>query len=128
MKQVDLNELHNSAKEKKIEYEVVELKNVLTPSSKRDIKAEMLPIDERNEEHTEFLFNYADFQGRQVSPFKTNNDVAREYVRLFMRRTGEQEQDENSDFSCVIKDLRACRILFYRESMQLAVENFFVNA
>jgi hypothetical protein len=105
----------------------VTLKSVLTPTSSKDIEVEVMPFNRRNDAHVTFAFNYVDMLNRTPSPFKTESDAAKEYAALFMAHKEEELKDENSNISCVLSDLRACRTLLFQPDTQAELHSFFVN-
>lgn len=114
---------------KKLMFEKVELKNVLYGDKQRkDITVEVMPFDPYNDEHVEFAYAYSDMLYRAPSMFKNISDVARAYVQMFMVHTKEQEAQPESNYNLVVNDLRACRTLFNREGIMLALNDFFENA
>lgn len=104
------------------------LKNVLCPEGQRDINVQVTDFDRRKDAHVDFAYAYADMLGRVPSKFSNVSDAAREYVTLFMHHKQEDELDAGSDYTCVLKDLRACRTLFHQPDVQKQLQDFFVNA
>ena len=104
------------------------LKNVLTPEGERDITADVVPFSRRNDAHVDFAYAYADMMGRMPSRFGNLTDVSRGYVELFMVHKEDDAKNSESDYSCVLSDVRACRTLFHQEDAQKSFHGFFANA
>ena len=114
---------------KKITVETVELKNVMFgDGQKKDVSVDVVPFDPYNDDHVEFAYGYSDMLFRAPSAFKNISEAARGYVALFMVHTREQETQADSTYNMVLKDTRACRTLFNREGIMLALNDFFENA
>lgn len=129
MGQIKQENIPSGNKVSELKLEEVELKNVLVRGgTKEKIKVKILPFDRYNDEHVEFAYAYSDMLYRAPSEFKTVSDAARAYVRLFVAHTQEDGKNEDSDFSKVHNDLRACRTLFNQDNIMLALNDFFENA
>lgn len=103
----------------------IELTNVMTPSGTKDIKVTVVPFDRRDDNHVKFAFDVSDMMNGLPSPYRTQSEAAQAYVMFFMAHKDEDTKDENSDFMCVIKDLRASRILFMRPEVTKEFNDFF---
>lgn len=114
---------------KKIAFESIELKKVLVKGLEpKTITVEVVPFDPYNDEHVEFSYAYSDMLYRMPSAFKDVSEASRTYVKKFMVHTGEDEDNAESDFNRVYNDLRACRVLFHKETISKALNDFFANA
>lgn len=109
-------------------FEKVELRNVLTPSGERNITVEIVPFNRRNDEHVDFAFAVADMYGRMPSVFSNASEAARRFVELFVVHKADDLKDPESDISCVLNDVRACRIAFFNTKSQQEFNDFFGNA
>ncbi len=119
--------LNKSRMEKEIKLRKVTLKKVLTPESEQDFTVEVVPFNRRNDDHVKFAFDYIDMLGRKPSPFETESDAARAYAMLFMAHKADDLNDQNSAISCVLSDVRACRVLLFQAETQKEFHDFFVN-
>lgn len=127
--QIDPNAIPGVGVAKEVKMETVELKNVLFgDNGQENITVKVVPFNRRDDDHVEFAYAYSDMLYRAPSPFKTVSDAAREYVRLFMVHTKEDEAKADSIFSRIYGDLRACRTLFHQNNIQQALNDFFENA
>lgn len=115
-------------KTKDFAFEKVTLKNVLTPEGEKDIEVQIVPFNRRNDDHVDFAFACADMYGHQPSEFKNVSEASRRFVSLFMVHKDEDTSNPNSDYACVLSDLRACRTLYHTPSFQKQLQDFFVNA
>ena len=114
---------------KKAQTDKVMLRNVLYGDrQRRDMTVEVIQFDPYNDEHVEFAYAYSDMLYRAPSAFRNVGEAARAYVQLFMVHTKENEINPDSDYNHVLNDLRACRTLFNREGIILALDSFFENA
>ena len=113
-----------------IELKEVELKNVLIKATRttENLKVKVIPFDRYNDDHVEFAYAYSDMLYRVPSKFKTMDDASKGYVKLFVEHKFEDEKDEKSTFSKVLKDLRACRTLFNSDDVSMSFTDFFENA
>lgn len=108
----------------------IEVKNVLDKNSKKaeTLKVNVVPFDRYNDAHVEFAYSYSDMLYKAPSDFKSVNDAARAYVKLFIVHKVDDEKKESSTFSKVANDLRACRTMFNQDGIMLALNDFFENA
>lgn len=113
---------------KKIETTKVELKKVLCGDVEKDLTIEIVPFNRRNDDHVDFALAVADFYGRMPSNFQSITDAAQRCVELFVKHTGEQADDPNSDYSYVHADKRASRIIFNNPAIQKAIADFLTLA
>lgn len=112
-----------------VELKEIELKNVLIKGKPdEDITVKVVPFDRYNDKHVEFAYEYSDMLFRAPSAFKNVTEASRSYVQLFVSHAEADEKNENSSFSKVAKDLRACRTLFNQDDIMLALNDFFENA
>lgn len=126
---IDPNSIPSATNVKKIVKQKITLKNVMYGNdSEKDIDVEVLPFNRRNDAHVEFAYAYSDMLFRLPSAYKDVSEISRAYVAIFMVRTKEQEQTEDSDFTLVYNDLRACRTLFNQPGIQQALNDFLGNA
>lgn len=120
-------EITTTPKGKTVETLKVELKNVLTPDSKRDIEVELIAFSRRDDEHVEFALAYADMLGGMPSRFRNPTDAALDLVRVFMAHKEDDANDPNSDYSCVYNDKLAARVLLNNIKVQKQINDFFAN-
>lgn len=106
----------------------ITLKNVKTVDGEKDIIAEVVPFNHRNDDHVEFAFGVSDMLGRLPSPYRSMNDAAKAYVELFMVHKEEDLRNPASDAYLVSHDIRASRTLFNDPDFQKELQSFFENA
>nr|DAL72683.1 MAG TPA: hypothetical protein [Caudoviricetes sp.] len=129
MKEIENMPTAMNAKNSGIQKRKVELKNVLFGTTgSQDITAEVIPFNRRNDDHVEFAYAYSDMLFRAPSEFENISQAARKYVALFMVHRSEDELNPESNFNKVLRDLRACRILFNQAETQKEFQDFFENA
>lgn len=112
----------------KKEFEKVELKKVLCGEVEKDITVEIVPFNRRNDDHVDFALATSDMLGRLPSDFHSMSDAARRCAELFIVHTEAQANDPTSDYSYILNDKRACRLLFNTASIQKALADFFTLA
>lgn len=112
----------------KQEFEKVELKKVLCGGIEKDLTVEIVPFNRRNDDHVDFALATADLLGRMPSEFRSITDAARRCAELFIVHTEAQANDATSDYSYVLNDKRACRVLFNTPSIQKSLNDFFTIA
>lgn len=112
----------------KKEFEKVELKKVLCGEVEKDITVEIVPFNRRNDDHVDFALAMSDMLGRMPSDFHSISDAARRCAELFIVHTEAQANDPASDYSYVLNDKRACRLLLNTASIQKALADFFTLA
>lgn len=118
-----------SAGNAEVKTEKVLLKNVLFGKDGReDIEVEVVPFNPYDDKHTEFAFAYIDLISGMPSHLKNMSDVSRGYVRIFMVHKEGDEKFENSRYSKVLGDTRACRTLFNLPNITQTLHDFFENA
>lgn len=110
---------------KEVEFIKMELKNVLTPDGERNITVQIVPFNRRNDAHVEFAFAYGDMCGRAPSEFRNMSDAAKRFAELFIVHKADDLKDANSDISCVLHDVRACRTAFLNPDVQKQLNDFF---
>jgi len=113
-----------------VEVEEIELKNVLVKKTRttENLKVKVIPFDRYNDKHVEFAYAYSDMLYRAPSSFTNVDDTSRAYVKLFLVHKEAEEKKDDSVFTKVSQDLRACRTLFNQDNIMGALNDFFENA
>lgn len=106
----------------------ITLKNVAHGDSVSDVTVQVVPFSTRNNAHVEFAFAYADMLSRAPSTFANLNDAAFGYVKLFVVHKEEDSANPDCPYYHISRDIRAARTLLNDETIQKALNDFFVNA